>query len=330
MITGYNTDIEHGGVVYHVQTEDKGLETPLILSLVYAGGAILASKRTRYEDLIASGFTDEALSERVTRQHKLICAAIHAGRLADLKRMAHAGETLAEAEQIPEVEAEAPAQVEYKTPPKTKARAPAQVKPKVPARVELKSPPFVIEVEVPVTEIPRIEITDRVQEREDALAAESATEAAREAARQAAVEATDVTAEEVVEGAGPIPPTALPYTINDPRHDSVMGEVITGADGLRVTLLDEKEFHSGEAATLRIMVSYVSASHERPIADASVSVKVLGTVFRPKLMSARTQEDGVAVVQTQIPEFTSGRAAILIRVSANGSENELRRVIVPG
>ncbi|HEX4899997.1 MAG TPA: hypothetical protein VFV61_05655, partial [Pyrinomonadaceae bacterium] len=87
MITGFNTDIEHDGVVYHVQTEDKGLETPLILSLVYSGGAILASKRARYEDLIASGFSDEALSERLTRQHKLICAAIHAGRIEDLKRM---------------------------------------------------------------------------------------------------------------------------------------------------------------------------------------------------------------------------------------------------
>jgi len=48
VITGYNTDVEHDGVVYHVQTEDKGLETPFILSLVYSGGAILASKRSRY------------------------------------------------------------------------------------------------------------------------------------------------------------------------------------------------------------------------------------------------------------------------------------------
>ena len=88
MITGYNTDIEHDGVVYHVQTEDKGLDTPLILSLVYSGGAILASKRSRYEDLIASGFSDAELSERLKRQHLLICAAIHAGRVGDLKRMA--------------------------------------------------------------------------------------------------------------------------------------------------------------------------------------------------------------------------------------------------
>jgi len=87
VITGYNTDVEHGGVVYHVQTEDKGLQTPIILSLVYSGGAILASKRAPYDDLIATGFDQKVLVERLQRQHKLICAAINAGRIDDLKRM---------------------------------------------------------------------------------------------------------------------------------------------------------------------------------------------------------------------------------------------------
>ena len=87
MITGYNTDVEHNGVVYHVQTEDKGLRAPVILSLVYTGGAILASKRSPYDDLIASGFEEQVLVERLERQHKLICAAVHAGRIEELKRM---------------------------------------------------------------------------------------------------------------------------------------------------------------------------------------------------------------------------------------------------
>jgi hypothetical protein len=87
VITGFNTDVEHDGVVYHVQTEDKGLDSPLILSLVYSGGAILASKRSPYEDLIAAGFDEATLAQRLKRQHRLICAAINAGRLEDLKRM---------------------------------------------------------------------------------------------------------------------------------------------------------------------------------------------------------------------------------------------------
>ena len=88
MITGYNTDVEHAGVIYHVQTEDKGLQTPIILSLVYTGGEILASKRASYDDLIASGFSSEILAERLQRQHKLICAAVHAGRIEELKQLA--------------------------------------------------------------------------------------------------------------------------------------------------------------------------------------------------------------------------------------------------
>jgi hypothetical protein len=87
VITGYNTDVQYDGVVYHVQTEDKGLRTPLILSLVYVGGEILAAKRAPYDDLIAGGFDEKILVQRLERQHKLICAAVHAGRIEDLKRM---------------------------------------------------------------------------------------------------------------------------------------------------------------------------------------------------------------------------------------------------
>lgn len=87
MITGFNTDIEFDGVTYHVQTEDKGLAKPIILSLVYKGGTILASKRLPYDDLLAGGLDESKLEERLQRQHKLICAAIQAGRIDDLKRM---------------------------------------------------------------------------------------------------------------------------------------------------------------------------------------------------------------------------------------------------
>jgi hypothetical protein len=106
VITGFNTDVEHNGVVYHVQTEDKGLASPLILSLVYTGGEILASKRSPYQDLITAGFDESALAERLQRQHKLICAAIHAGRIEDLKRM---GQRDVPPAPVPEAPVSAPA-----------------------------------------------------------------------------------------------------------------------------------------------------------------------------------------------------------------------------
>ena len=87
VITGFNTDVDFQGVTYHVQTEDKGLATPLILSLVYHGGTILASKRSPYEDLLEKGFDEKILTERLQKQHKTICAAIRAGRLEELKEM---------------------------------------------------------------------------------------------------------------------------------------------------------------------------------------------------------------------------------------------------
>lgn len=87
MIAGFNTDITFEGVTYHVQTEDKGLDNPLIISLVYLGGKVVASKRSKYGDIIADKFDEEVLAERLKRQHRLICAAIQVGRIEELKQM---------------------------------------------------------------------------------------------------------------------------------------------------------------------------------------------------------------------------------------------------
>ncbi len=87
MITGFNTDIEFEGVTYHVQTEDKGVSSPMILSLVYNRGTILASKRVPYDDLLADKFDEDILAERLQKQHRLFCAAVQAGRIDDLIKM---------------------------------------------------------------------------------------------------------------------------------------------------------------------------------------------------------------------------------------------------
>lgn len=107
MIIGYNTDVEHEGVVYHVQTEDKGKQTPIILSLVYVGGAVLASKRSRYDDLLTGEFDEKVLADRLQRQHKLICAAVHAGRIEDLKRLSQS-EVAERAQQLADAQRTSP------------------------------------------------------------------------------------------------------------------------------------------------------------------------------------------------------------------------------
>jgi hypothetical protein len=83
VISGFNTDIEYNGVVYHVQTEDKGAPAHVLMSLVYDKGTILASKRAGYDGAL----NERELAERLSRQHKLICAAVNSGRIAELVEM---------------------------------------------------------------------------------------------------------------------------------------------------------------------------------------------------------------------------------------------------
>jgi hypothetical protein len=81
MITGYNTDIRYREKVFHVQTEDKGLGNPFIESVVYYGGQVLATKRASYADLIQEGKGSDAISTRMDHQHRMMIAAIRAGKL---------------------------------------------------------------------------------------------------------------------------------------------------------------------------------------------------------------------------------------------------------
>lgn len=81
MITGYNTDVRHNDVVFHVQTEDKGLSNPFIESLVYVGGQVLASKRSNYADLLSEGKEEKDIVAMMDHQHRTMIAAIRHGKL---------------------------------------------------------------------------------------------------------------------------------------------------------------------------------------------------------------------------------------------------------
>ncbi len=81
MLTGYNSEVNFDGVVYHVQTEDRGAGNPLIESLVYVRGEILATRRTEYRELLDSGADKNAIQLLMERQHRAIVEAIRAGRI---------------------------------------------------------------------------------------------------------------------------------------------------------------------------------------------------------------------------------------------------------
>jgi hypothetical protein len=80
MLTGHNTEIQHDQLAFHVQTEDKGRANPVIVSLIYVGGRVLAAKRTSYAALLANGLAEKEIAELMDRQHRTMLAAIRRGR----------------------------------------------------------------------------------------------------------------------------------------------------------------------------------------------------------------------------------------------------------
>lgn len=94
MLIGYNTNVPYKGTVYHVQTEDSGLKSPVIITLLYLKGTILASKKTNYCHLIAGPDYKEKVRELMKEQHKAMLRELIAGK--------HTGET--EKRSGPEIE----------------------------------------------------------------------------------------------------------------------------------------------------------------------------------------------------------------------------------
>ncbi len=82
MITGFNTDVQHRGLVYHVQTEDKGRENPLIETLIYKGGEILASRRLPYSEIVRGSDAEKTISHLMEEQHKAMILEVKNGKFA--------------------------------------------------------------------------------------------------------------------------------------------------------------------------------------------------------------------------------------------------------
>ncbi|MDT5296422.1 MAG: hypothetical protein QOJ76_3302 [Acidobacteriota bacterium] len=371
MITGFNTDIQHEGVTYHVQTEDKGLDSPLILSLVYVGGAIIANKRTPYHDLIDSGFDEQALTERLQRQHKLICAAIKAGRVEDLKRM---GGPPAGAPKTEPASKKAASSSEAKKPGGQRRKKAEPAKPPVqsaptdvdiaPAGVDSapaiagSAPAGVDSVPVVVSSVPAVvgSVPAVLQGGETGAAAErAATDSGlvmlmtlsdeisalgdfRARSAPALVAPTEVAPQ--VREKDPEVEAEPDLSRHEPdlnRHEPDLSSTVSGAvfektpkdssDEIYLSLLDDEgDFRAGQLATVKIHVGRGTYGR-MPVADAFVTVKVLGTSFRPLILSTTTDELGLAIVRAMLPRFTSGRAAIIIRAVSGEDAAEMRRII---
>ncbi len=308
MISGFNTDIEFDGVVYHVQTEDKGLSSKLIVSLIYDRGTILASKRVSYEDLAQSNFEESAIADRLNRQHKLICAAVKAGRLEDLKKMS--------GKAAPATAAATPSApiLSVVTEPATSVPvAPIPIAKVETERIITYTPPDPVEV-FPRTEPPPFVPPETALE----LADEPIFTAEDFFADAPLFEDVSIIEEEVIE----IDATAVEVV------SELSGVERPVNEKLSIELLGESKFTGGDRRTVNIMVCRGTA--RRVVGGAQIMIKVLGSSFRPVIFHAKTDSNGLANVHLQLPRFQAGRAALLIRVMTDGEEMELRRVVTPG
>lgn len=82
MSSGFNTDIEVGGRVFHVQTEDRGPEYFVIDTAVYHNGQVLYRHSRSYEHFAKSAeFNRQDLRERVEEQHRCVIEDLQSGVL---------------------------------------------------------------------------------------------------------------------------------------------------------------------------------------------------------------------------------------------------------
>jgi hypothetical protein len=80
MIPGLNTNVTHGGIEYHVQTEDLGRGNAYVLTLVFRAGAIIAREKVNYQKALGEAAAEGEIKQFMDQQHQRIIQGILAGQ----------------------------------------------------------------------------------------------------------------------------------------------------------------------------------------------------------------------------------------------------------
>lgn len=123
MVVGFNHNFRYKGEIYHVQTEDGGRKSPNIITLLYKGGNILASRKTSYADICKVDNLELVVEELMKEQHKEMLRQLKSGEFDAVIESRKAGvsaqETVAESvpASSPEPAAQSPRAVVKSTAP---------------------------------------------------------------------------------------------------------------------------------------------------------------------------------------------------------------------
>lgn len=78
-ILGYNHNVGYRGLVFHVQTEDSGVDNPHVFTHLFQGGVILTTRKLDY-DVTAS---EDVVKMLMQAQHKAILKGLKRGEFDD-------------------------------------------------------------------------------------------------------------------------------------------------------------------------------------------------------------------------------------------------------
>lgn len=81
MLPGFNTNVRHGGVLFHVQTEDSGRSHPHVITHLYHGGTILASEKRSYGEHLEAPDLPRRVRDVMDAQHHAMLERLRAGDL---------------------------------------------------------------------------------------------------------------------------------------------------------------------------------------------------------------------------------------------------------
>ena len=282
----------------------------MIMSLVYDKGTILASKRAKYDDLDVTALDEKEIADRLSRQHKLMCAAVKAGRINELVAMTRKASSEAAAAKSAAAEPVCVTET-VSTSVTTTTTAPPPPNFESPPSFEMPPP---VPIEIPVNERPAINIAFVEPEPVEVRAEISLDEISFDdlpVLDAEIIEEVEILSAEAVEVVSELSGKERPTNTK-----------------LSLEILGDSKFKGGDRTTVNVMLT--RGTERKVVGDAQILVKVLGSAFRPVIFHAKSDQNGLARIHLQLPHFTAGRAALLIRAMTGGEEIELRKIVTPG
>jgi hypothetical protein len=340
MITGFNTDVRLGDIVFHVQTEDKGEKNPFIISLIYQKGLVLDSYRTPYESLLCSSQFSESLLRRILEhQHRQLLCAIKSGSYQK-------GMPLVPFEEEGFI-------FEYPAHPETGIVDGKKLDLEVQASLD--------ENQHDVTAVSiSSDFLAKTEEKEKAVESDEKLSWASKEFEMQSVKSSSLSVDLPLPGIfspsrsqkKPQPPTVaigdtpIPAKSPEPNLPTFrsigshrggqpapatpvmeINEAIKlkNIQGIEICLESSRDFIAGQPVEISLFVQ--ARQQEIRLENVPVMIKVIGTNLSPRLYSGKTDKSGNVKLSFTLPEYRVGSAALILQASTQAGGDQVKYLI---